>query len=402
MNNTYDNLVIGDLITESAMNDGTVRSAAIGKVHDLKLRSDLTSQSIGVKNTGTNDISLVFEVVETYKQKTYENQTNKEQYSKILDSWGDAIGATIVDELMVAEKTRLVGGIFNGTTPDTNFYTTTLVGNGTANITNSVLNLATTIDSNSSAMVMTKSKARYYGGNMNQLRLVARIGDLGQTNNTRMIGVTEDSTLANSVYIQLNGTTFSIVAKTNGLPDIKIDNGQFNGDVSTFNLTTNFYTFEFLYTTKKIQIYVDGILLHTLIQTTNPICGTRHLRAFMKNTNTGIGSITNMYVESLTISTWGKNKTQPKYLLLEGLNAGILLKTGIGALHTINLSGVQNNANVTLYDGTSTAGIKIYTTGTMGAQTTPLNIIFNDGINFENGLFVTITGANCNAQIIYE
>jgi hypothetical protein len=43
---------------------------------------------------------------------------------RILDSWGDDIGSTLTDQMMVAESHRLSGGVFNGSTPDTNFYIT--------------------------------------------------------------------------------------------------------------------------------------------------------------------------------------------------------------------------------------------------------------------------------------
>lgn len=43
-----------------------------------------------------------------------------------------------------------------------------------------------------------------------------------------------------------------------------------------------------------------------------------------------------------------------------------------------------------------------YTTGAMTNQTVPLTVPFNDGVIFTNGLFLTITVANCNCQVIYE
>lgn len=330
------------------------------------------------------------------------NQTNRTQETKMFDSWGDEIGSTMIDELMVSEKNRIAGGVFNGTTPDTNFYTTVLNANGTATISNSVLDTKVTTDSGSSVLVYTNSLGRYIGGNMNHLRGIFRVGDTGKANNTRQIGVTYDSTLADSFYFQLSGTTFSIVANTTGLDQIKIDNGSFNGDNLSYTLDTNFHTWEILFTNKRTQFYIDKVLIHTLTETTFPICGTRHLRPFIRNANTGVGSEAHLYCQAITLLTWGNNKTQPKIHYHEGTTTGVLLKYGIGSLHEIVISGVVNNATVELYDGINATGTKIWSSGAMTNQTVPFQIVFNNGIIFQNGLYIVKSAANCNTQTIYE
>lgn len=352
-----------------------------------------------VSATGANVSVLEDEAGVSYGVK----QTNNEPHtrSKIFDSWGDEIGSTMIDEIMTAEKSRICGGVFNGTTPDPNFYTTTL-SNATATISNSVLDLATTTTSGSNGIVYTNSLGRYIGGNMNHLRGIYRVGDTGVANNVRQIGCTSLSDLADSFYFQLEGTTFSIVANTTGLSQIKINNGSFNGDAATYPITNTFHTWEILFTNRRIQFYIDKTLIHTLTQTTDPICGTRHLRPFIRNANTGVGSVTHLYTQSLSLVTWGKTKTQPKYYYRDTTTAGVQLKVGIGSVHMINFGGVSNGAIITLYDGTSTAGAVIYSTGVMGPQTVPTNVPFNDGVVFQNGLFLVIGGANANCQVIYE
>lgn len=333
---------------------------------------------------------------------TSDNQTNGLQKTRILDSWGDEIGSTMIDEMMISEKNRICGGVFNGTTPDTNFYTTVLNANGTATVSNSVLDLATTTDSGSSAIVYTNTVGRYVGGNMNHMRGIFRVGDTGVANNTRQIGCTALADLADSFYFQLSGTTFSIVANTTGLAQIKIDNGSFNGDQPTYPMTNTFHTWEILFTNKRIQFYVDKFLVHALTENTNPICGTRHLRPFMRNVNTGVGSVAHLYTQVLSMLTWGKTHTQSKTHYHEGQTAGILLKYGIGSLHSVVISGVTNNANIDIYDGLSTAGTKIWSSGAMTNQTVPLVITFNTGEQFATGLYIVKNGANCNTKIFYE
>jgi len=324
------------------------------------------------------------------------------QLLTIADSWGDEIGATMIDELMVSEKNRVAGGVFNGTTPDTNFYTTVINANATTTISNSVLDLATTTDADSSALVYTNTVGRYIGGSMNHLRGIFRVGDTGVANNTRQIGCTALADLADSFYFQLSGTTFSIVANTTGLSQIKVDNGFFNGDRKTYPMTDTFHTWEILFTNKRIQFYIDKILVHTLTQTTAPICGTRHLRPFLRNANTGVGGVAHLYTQVLSMLTWGNIHTQPKSHYHEGQTAGVLLKYGIGSVHSIVISGVTNTANVDIYDGLTTAGTKIWSTGSMSNQTVPLTITFNTGEQFVTGLYLVKNGANCNTKLFYE
>jgi len=366
----------------------------------VEIKDAITNTRATVDSDGLN-ISVKRSILPT-GAATSDNQTNKLQYSRILDSWGDEIGSTMIDEMMIAEKSRIAGGVFNGTTPDTNFYTTVLNANGTANISNSVLDCATTTNSGSSSFVYTNTIGRYISGNMNHMRGIFRVGDTGVANNTRQIGCTALSDLADSFYFQLSGTTFSIVANTTGLAQIKVDNGSFNGDNLTYQITNTFHTWEILYTNKRIQFYIDKVLIHTLTQTTLPICGTRHLRPFIQNFNTGIGTVAHLYTQVLSILSWGNIKTQPKYYLQQGLQTGVLLKYGIGLLHSIVISGVTNNATVTLYDGTSTAGTPIFTSGAMTNQTVPFVIPFNTGVQFINGLFLTVTAAACNCLVMYE
>lgn len=345
-------------------------------------------QDDGVHNNGADDNSTVMLVAI--------------QKGRIYDSHGNDIHSTEMNEIECAEKNRVAGGLFNGSTPDSNFYVTTLNANGTANINNGTLTLETTTDSDSSVFIYTVDRARYIGGSMNQLRFVGRLNDLVTTNNVQMSGVTDDATLVNSIYYQLVNGVLSLVIKTEGEDDIEVVNGSFNGENKTIELNNDFATWEIIYTNKLIKFYINNSLIHTFTATDKPLCGGRHLRAFLKNENTGVGTATKLEIQVMTILSWSKAKTQPKYYLQEGLSTGVLLKNGIGSMHALNLSGVENTANITLYDGTSTAGVKIYTTGTMGPQTAPVSIPFNDGIIFQDGLYLTVTGADCNAMVIYE
>ena len=58
--------------------------------------------------------------------------------------------------------------------------------------------------------------------------------------------------------------------------------------------------------------------------------------------------------------------------------------------------------NVDIYDGLTSAGTKIWSSGAMGAKTDPFPVNFNTGEQFQTGLYVVKSGANCNTKVFYE
>lgn len=61
-----------------------------------------------------------------------------------------------------------------------------------------------------------------------------------------------------------------------------------------------------------------------------------------------------------------------------------------------------NGATVDIYDGLTSAGPKIWSSGAMGAKTDPFPVNFNTGEQFQTGLYVVKSGANCNTKVFYE
>jgi len=412
----YDGIVIGDTITESFLGNGTINSEAIGKTYDLKLRIDLTPSQAKF-NTGTEDTSSVFEVVETFSQKLLENQnnnidilteiknnqTNKMQNTKLVDEYENDIEGTMLNQLKVAQNYRLSGGVYNSDNLDTNFYTPVTANGGTVTVVNSEVILAVTTTANSSAGFYSNSLARYVGGNMNYYRAVSRINDLGAVNNVRRCGVCDIIPVVNGAYFQISNTTFSCVLIRAGVETI-VSSGNFNGISTTFTLDVNYHTFEIYYTNKRIQFVVDGKVIHTFTATTSSLLGTLHLRAFLLNTNTGVGSTVSCSSVSASVSRYGTPISQAKTTFQQGLTAGRILKLGVGSIHRLVVSGVVNNSVVSLYDGTSTAGILLWSSGAMTNQTVPFNVDFDGsgGTAFNTGLFLTITAQNSNCFIKYE
>ena len=78
-----------------------------------------------------------------------------------------------------------------------------------------------------------------------------------------------------------------------------------------------------------------------------------------------------------------------------------VVKTGAGILHTITFTKPVATAVVTIYDNTAASGTILWTTGAMGALTTPFSIDLQR-IPFFTGLTVVIAAANADAVVIYE
>lgn len=325
----------------------------------------------------------------------------------ITDDYGNDVEATMMNQLKVAESYRLSGGVFNGSAVDTNFYTNIDANGGSCAVSNAELTCAVTTTSGSSTQIYGNAIARYMGGNMNYYRAVFRLGDTGAANNVRTWGVYNILPSTDGLFFQLSNTTFSIVSRKASSNTV-VNSGSFNGDGTKSSLSwtvdTNYHTFEIYITHIRAMFVIDGTPIHTIIATTTTMCGTFHLRPVVTNINTGVGSAVSCYSSVMTISRYGTPSSQPVGYYQAGTTAGVTLKTGPGAIHAINISGVSNNANVTIYDNTAASGTVLYSTGSMSANTVPFTVELDGtgALQFNTGLTLVISSANCNCLVRYE
>ena len=107
-------------------------------------------------------------------------------------------------------------------------------------------------------------------------------------------------------------------------------------------------------------------------------------------------------LHAMTIIRLGRDSTAPtSFNFPAGQSAGVVLKHGPGVLHTIAVSGAANTAVVSVYDGLTSGGTLLWTSGSMGAQTQPYSIDLHE-VAFETGLCLVVSTANAGATIIYE
>jgi hypothetical protein len=314
---------------------------------------------------------------------------------QLKDQYGFIVEATPMDELRVAEPTRLVGTIFEGATLDTNFWTSTPVANGTAVVGSGMLTLTTTADSGSSSVVQSVRTARYIGGHSNRFRAQVRVGDVTTTNNKRRWGIFTTGAGSNGCFFEEANGVMSVVTRKNN-SDTPVASESWNGSTTVPTLT-NVNTYEIYYTNKKVYFVINGVLVHTVTATTANWSDSKTYPIRFENTNTGVGSVETLEIWVATIARLGKEMTSPQYKRITGA-ATTVCKLGAGTLHNI----VVNTAGTlcTVYDQTSGAVPVISIIDTN--KTTGIIGSINYDCPFFTGLTLVTTGATTDITVVYE
>ena len=311
----------------------------------------------------------------------------------------DFADVTLFSQLRTAETHRRAGGVFNDSALDPN-YTTSLVANGTVTVLNGQANIAVTTDSGSSAFLTTVGVCRYIGSNSCLYRAPIRVGDLGASANLRAWGAVNDSTKTDGYWFQLNGTTFQIVTSNNGTSTV-VSNGSFNGVSDSYTLDTSFHDYEIRYSGRRVKFVVDGVLIHTVTAGTTALSAIRHLKPFIQNTNTGVGSVVTISALSMAINLLGTPKTQPLNRHIAGATTGTLIKSGPGTLRALTINSSSNASTVALYDAlNATDSTKAIAIVAMNVSAPPTYLPYE--WDFNTGLYVVVVGASTDISINYE
>jgi len=322
----------------------------------------------------------------------------------IKDGYGFQLENTPMGEMRTVIPVRLIGSTFDSATLDTNFWTSTAVSGGTSTPTSGALLLSTNTTANGAITVNSLRRARYVAGSSlrfrTQLLLSAAV-----TNNKRRWGIAYGSTMptiTDGAYFELNGATFSIVTLRDGV-ETRVSSGNFNGSYGpNFTVGTANRSYEIYWTNGKVYFVIADTILHTVTASTTTWSITMSHYIFLDNVNSsGISSNSTIECRVASIYRLGNITTQPTHKYQSGTTAGVICKYSIGNLNQAIISNVTNNSVITIYDGTTTGGTIIWSSGTMTAQTTPFDLDFKN-LPFHTGLFFTITGANCNLLLIYE
>jgi hypothetical protein len=290
---------------------------------------------------------------------------------------------------------RLVGTTFSNGTKDPNFWTETVTGTGSVTQSGEIT-LSTGTTANSTAKYETVRKARKITGTTNQFRAVARNVQSPAANCIRRIGSYSSD---DGFFFQFNGTTFQIGSRKSG-SDSLISNGSFNGnggETIDFGAGQEFTRVIIDYTALSAKFFVNGILIHTIIPTTESLTNTLNLPATMEIINENGNTTDNSYeILFATILRLGELVTNPTYKYIN-TNTTTVCKYNAGKLQRLIIN--DNIGGIDIYDGTSTAGTLISeldtSQGSEPAYTVEYNVPFNEGLTI-------VTSGGIEVTVVYE
>jgi hypothetical protein len=346
-------------------------------------------------------------IVEALPRSLDESGNLKTAIRSIQDGYGFSAEMTPMGELRAVIPSRLVGTNFEGTTVDSNFWTATSSGTGASAAQTGGQAVLTPGTANAGySRFYTVRRARYTGGSVLRFRSVIRLSEAGVADNTRKWGALYGAslpTVTDGAYFQFSGTTFQVVT-LKGSSATAVSSGSFNGTLGTsYSPGSSVATYEIYWTNSKVYFVIGDEILHTVSATSTTWSETMSFYAFMDSVNSAAISVGTglIYCRAMTIYRLGQLLTQPQAKYQSGTTAGLVLKYSPGNLHSVILSGISNNAVVTLYDNTAASGTIMWSSGSMGANAVPFALSFN-GAPFSVGLTLVIATAAANATIIYE
>ncbi len=281
------------------------------------------------------------------------------------------------------ETVRLVGTNFDGTTKDTNFWTETVTGTGSATQSGEI-KLETGATANSTAIYESVRRARFVVGAALIFTGAFKFNDADVTDNVRRCGAYDDN---DGYFFQLDGETFSVGTRKS-TSDTLVSSGSFNGDYGPgFEIdNTSYYKFDIEYTPLGVFYYVNSVLLHKTLggHLTNKL--TVPIRFENLNDN---GNTTDVVFDCLgaVILRQGPLVTNPTYKWIDS-NTTTVCKVGAGTLHRIIVA--DNVGDVEIYDNTAGGGPVIGILDTSQGSEPGYSIEY--GTPFSNGLTIVTTG----------
>jgi hypothetical protein len=310
---------------------------------------------------------------------------------------GSKVDITPMGDMRVQIPYRLVGSTFIGSILDTNFWSPTYTGSGTATTYGGVATISTGTSANSTTRLSSVRYGRYVAGNSNYFRGQIKCPAISGTC-IRRWGAFDTS---DGYFFEYNGTTLSVVNRKLG-SDNKVDSGSFNGtEGSTYTIGNIATTYEIYWTNKSVWFVINDELIHKTTSATTTLTGTPTLPLCFECNNSG-GNVNNnsLEIRVASINRLGTITTEPIYKNIS-TNSTTILKYGAGKLHRIvvNTKGGNGNSAV-VYDNTS--AVAGSTIGTLDTYNTALATV-EYGCPFFTGLTIVMSGSTAaNLTVIYE
>lgn len=294
---------------------------------------------------------------------------------------------------------RLVGTAF-GVTTDTNFWTPTNSGTGSASgVTNAVATISSGTSNSGYGQLKSVRTGRFLFAHPHQFRGAFRLPSTTAALNTRRWGsFTETAQVPqDGVYFEVSATgVLSLKTAKGGSVVNTVTSGSFNGDVTEYVMDTNVHAYEIMYFTMGVWFYIDNVLIHKFTPTTTTMFNTLDTNICITSINTSSG-VTNGTIEcwNAVIMRLGEYATAPTSKRITTA-ATTTCKVGSGVLQKITIGDV--GTLLTIYDNTAGSGTVLAVIS--GAKTSSI-VTVDYGIPFFTGLTIVSTGT-WDAVIIYE
>jgi len=296
---------------------------------------------------------------------------------------------------------------FDGTDKDTNFWDETVSGTGTTgSITQDegAIHLQTSASADGVSRYRTVRKARFVAGSAQLFQAAVNFETTATADNVRRIGAFTgtEGVDGEGFFFELDGTVFSIGTRTGGT-DSLISSGSFNGNLGSVWTPTagTHYKLTIEFTPLGAFWYVGARLLHK-IQSAR-LSNTLTLPVTIENRNEGSTTDVEFECDGAYIARQGELITNPtsKFIPSAAVPSTTICKYGAGTLKGIVLSEIESTGVVNIYDGITTGGTLIWSSGSLPAKQEPIDIAFYN-IPFSDGLTINITTDPVAVLVAYE
>lgn len=303
------------------------------------------------------------------------------------------------NEMMSAPRTNVMRAEATGTF-DVNFWTTAVVGSGTAVHATGELSVGTGVTANSTARVTSTTTGRQMSGTTQFYITALRLGDFGAAGNIRRWGLYDDN---DGFFFELNGTAFSVVTRRGGV-DTAVPYSSCNGPATeNFNPATDLTKinqYNIFFGGLSCRFQVNGRVLHSIGANTISAPLTNVLTLpfrYESNNSGGLAADYRIFGRGVSFHRISPNQVTPRFKQIAGA-ATTVVKSGAGTLRRL----VFNNTTagtVTIYDNTAASGTVIAII-TPVASGQPFTLDYD--LEFGTGLTIVTSAAGMNLTATFD
>lgn len=301
--------------------------------------------------------------------------------------------------LHIAALVRLVGDNFvEGRLLLARQWNLDTVGSGYQQVIDGELQLHTGTTANSEFAIETVRIARFITGTFNLSHQAIALPNVNATDVKREWGCYDPAAGTNNGVLWCNEDgNWSVTRYKNGIAIETVSEGSFNGP-NTLVKNDNIHIYECMYNAGKIFFLQDRKLIHTMGSPASAAYGTPHLKCGVKIANKNGNTTDNRIVSrGLSIGRLGGAEVIPSTAYFDA-GGSYLVKNTPGRLIRIVIGDKGTAAaSITLYDGIDNTGTII-----AAVDTDEINNDLVYDVEFDNGLFIEISGTGVKMTVVYE